>query len=156
MDDATRRFLADIGRKGGQRSRRTLAPEQARAMVAAREARRRVRLGMAAGIPACLITATPAVPGCDLVAAGLADLSAGRESPPALLVSMAAPRLQQLGIPVPTPLADPEERLYLRLAAQHGDAAHGRYNALVREMVSFARAAAPCLRAATAADPCAP
>ncbi len=41
MDDSTRRYLAEIGRRGGMRSRRTLTPEQARAMVAAREARRR-------------------------------------------------------------------------------------------------------------------
>ena len=40
MDQATRRYLAEIGRRGGQKSRRTLMPEQARAMVAVREARR--------------------------------------------------------------------------------------------------------------------
>ena len=37
------RYLAEIGRKGGQRSRRTLRPEQARAMVRIREARRAYR-----------------------------------------------------------------------------------------------------------------
>lgn len=37
------RYLAEIGRKGGQRSRRTLGPEQARAMVRIREARRAYR-----------------------------------------------------------------------------------------------------------------
>ncbi|MFM8566904.1 MAG: hypothetical protein ACKOCV_04395 [Gemmatimonadota bacterium] len=41
MDDATRKYLAEIGRRGGMRSRRTLSPDQARAMVAAREAKRR-------------------------------------------------------------------------------------------------------------------
>jgi len=43
MDDAIRQYLADIGRKGGRRSRRRLDPEQARAMVRVREARRAYR-----------------------------------------------------------------------------------------------------------------
>ena len=38
-----RAYLAEIGRKGGQRSRRRLAPEQARNMVRVREARRAFR-----------------------------------------------------------------------------------------------------------------
>lgn len=37
------RYLAEIGRKGGQRSRRKLGAEQARAMVRVREARRAYR-----------------------------------------------------------------------------------------------------------------
>jgi hypothetical protein len=82
----------------------------------------------------------------ELVTAGLADLAAGLESDEALLVSIAEPRLRLLGIPVPPPFSDPEERLFARLAGRHGDGAHGRYNALVRRLVSFARAAAPLLR----------
>ncbi len=35
-----RRYLAEIGRRGGRKSRRTLTSEQARAMVRIREARR--------------------------------------------------------------------------------------------------------------------
>lgn len=38
-----RAFLAEIGRKGGQTSRRALAPETAREMVRVREARRAYR-----------------------------------------------------------------------------------------------------------------
>ena len=34
------RYLAEIGARGGRRSRRTLSPEDARAMVNVREARR--------------------------------------------------------------------------------------------------------------------
>ncbi len=34
-------YLAAIGRKGGQKSRRTLTPEQAKAMVEAREKKRK-------------------------------------------------------------------------------------------------------------------
>jgi hypothetical protein len=43
MDPNTREYLAAIGRTGGTRSRRTLAPEEARRMVRVREARRAFR-----------------------------------------------------------------------------------------------------------------
>jgi hypothetical protein len=81
-----------------------------------------------------------ALPGADLVTAGLRDLSAGIESVSSLLVSIGAPRLRRLGIDVPPVAAHPEHRLYQRLLAEHGDAAHGQYNALVRRLVSFERA----------------
>jgi hypothetical protein len=86
--------------------------------------------------------ATRTLPGHDLIDAGLRDLREGRESIEALLVSAGAPRLASLGFIVPTPLPNAEHRLYLRLHAAHGDAAHSRYNALVRRLVSFERAAA--------------
>jgi hypothetical protein len=82
------------------------------------------------------------LPGNDIVDAGLRDLSQGTESVESLLVSMAAARLRELGLTVPSPFQDPELRLYRRLAAVHGAAAHARYNALVRRLVSFQRAAA--------------
>src|SRR5262245_53076731 len=41
MDKKIRDYLAAIGRKGGKKSKRTLTPEQAKAMVAAREKKRR-------------------------------------------------------------------------------------------------------------------
>ncbi len=84
-------------------------------------------------------------PGGDLIAAGLADLERGVESLPALLVSIGAPRLAALGVPVPRPLPDAERRLYERLQRDDPDAAHSRYNALVRRLVSFERALA-CAR----------
>ena len=40
---AIRRYLAEIGARGGRKSRRTLTPEAARAMVRVREARRAFR-----------------------------------------------------------------------------------------------------------------
>ncbi len=43
MDPAVRNWLAEIGRRGGKKSRRTLAPEAARLMVKVREARRAYR-----------------------------------------------------------------------------------------------------------------
>ena len=43
MDDAVRKYLSSIGRKGGLASRRELSGEQARSMVRVREARRAFR-----------------------------------------------------------------------------------------------------------------
>ena len=40
MDEAVRSYLAEIGRRGGRRSRRSLDPATARQMVRLREARR--------------------------------------------------------------------------------------------------------------------
>lgn len=40
MDNAVRRYLAEIGRRGGKKSRRTLDSTTARTMVRVREARR--------------------------------------------------------------------------------------------------------------------
>ena len=81
------------------------------------------------------------LPGGDLVEAGCADLARGVESAEALLVASFASRLRRVGLPVPLhTIAEPEHRLYRLLAAREPDAAHSRYNALVRRMVSFARA----------------
>lgn len=81
-------------------------------------------------------------PGGDLVHRGIRDLQQGIESVESLLVSVGAPRLRRLGMDVPAPFPSPEHRLYRLLGEQHGDAAHARYNALVRRLVSFERAAA--------------
>jgi hypothetical protein len=43
MDGKVRAYLAEIGRRGGRKSRRTLDPAAARAMVKVREARRAYR-----------------------------------------------------------------------------------------------------------------
>jgi hypothetical protein len=43
---------------------------------------------------------------------------------------------------MPSPIATPEHKLYLLLAREKGDAAHSAYNALIRRLVSFERAAA--------------
>jgi hypothetical protein len=82
-----------------------------------------------------------ALPGGELVAKGLRDVAAGVETVEALLVSIGAPRLTALGLTVERPLPDAEHRLYLALHAEDEDAAHARYNALVRLLVSFERAA---------------
>ena len=100
---------------------------------------------MAVGVPAGPLAADPALPGADLVAAGLRDLQDGRESIPALLVASFATRLRELGLPVPaTPVPSPELRLYMKLAEERPDA-HHHYNGLVRRLVSFVQAA-ECIR----------
>ena len=84
-----------------------------------------------------------ALPGGDLVAEGLRDLAQGRETVASLLVSVGAANLRSAGIDVPdTAFTDPEHRLYHLLAADDADSAHTRYNALIRRLVSFERAAA--------------
>jgi hypothetical protein len=82
-----------------------------------------------------------ALPGEELVERGLADLRAGRETIEALLVSVGAPRLRDLGLEVPQGPPAPEERLYRRLAREEPESAHARYNALVARLVSYERAA---------------
>lgn len=81
------------------------------------------------------------LPGAELVAQGLRDLNAGLRTTASLLVSIGAPRLRALGLEVLSPTDDAEHTLYLLLAQSDADAAHGRYNALVRRLVSFERAA---------------
>lgn len=81
-----------------------------------------------------------ALPGGDIVAEGLRDLEARVESAPALLVSIGAARLRSAGIDVAEEFGDPERRLYDLLARDDANSAHGRYNALVRRLVSFERA----------------
>lgn len=84
------------------------------------------------------------LPGEDIVKRGLADLAAGCESIPALLVQVARPRLQRLGVHVP-PVAEhsalsAEIRLYRGLRRDHQRDAYSRYNALLRLITSYARA----------------
>lgn len=88
------------------------------------------------------MSAAVPLPGAELVERGLTDLAGGVESIESLLVSVGAPRLRELGFAIREPFPSPEERLYRLLQARHGDAAHSRYNALVRRLVSFERAAA--------------
>ena len=82
------------------------------------------------------------LPGSELIGEGIRDLSSGVTSVAALLVSIGAPRLRRLGYTVPlSPERDPERKLYEALAATDSDSAHSRYNALIRRLVSFERAA---------------
>ncbi|MBI4229861.1 MAG: hypothetical protein HY608_03400 [Planctomycetes bacterium] len=82
-----------------------------------------------------------ALPGEDLVREGIRDLEAGRETVAACLVSIGAARLRRSGLTVSErTLPEPEHRLYGLLSSEDPDAAHGRYNALIRRLVSYERA----------------
>ena len=81
------------------------------------------------------------LPGGALVRQGLEDLAAGQETEASLLVLVGAPRLHRLGLAVPAESNGAEHRLYRFLARSDADSAHSRYNALIRALVSFERAA---------------
>ena len=79
------------------------------------------------------------LPGEALVRRGLADARAGRRTPAACLVQMARPRLVASGLLSEENsrlMDEPERELYRLLCEENGDA-YGRYNALMRELVSF-------------------
>jgi hypothetical protein len=79
-------------------------------------------------------------PGGDLVQEGVEDLGQGRQTIPALLVAIGAPRLRRAGLMIPPhTIEHPEHRLFEALARSNPDSAHSRYNALVRRLVSFER-----------------
>ncbi|MGI8594722.1 MAG: hypothetical protein ACR2ML_10235 [Solirubrobacteraceae bacterium] len=81
-------------------------------------------------------------PGADLIASGLEDLAADRETVAALLVCMASTRLRSIGLDVPSVTVErPSHRLYDLLAQDDARTAHSRFNALTRRLASFARAA---------------
>ena len=82
------------------------------------------------------------LPGADLIQAGLADYHDGRHSIPACLVRMARPRLSRAGLMAPsiTHDNDAELELYQLLSASEGPRSFSRYNALVRELISFEHA----------------
>lgn len=81
------------------------------------------------------------LPGGSIVRQGLLDLAGGKKTPSALLVSIGRPRLRGLGLPVPEIASQPANALYALLAESEPDSAHSRYNALIRILVSFERAA---------------
>jgi len=81
-------------------------------------------------------------PGEDLVAQGIADLKDAKETVASLLVSIGAPRLKRIGLDIPSPtFLSPERRLYSILNREGPNSAHSRYNALIRRLVSYERAA---------------
>ncbi|MFG0317031.1 MAG: hypothetical protein ACF8XB_07160 [Planctomycetota bacterium JB042] len=83
------------------------------------------------------------LPGQDVVERGLVDHASGIESEESLLVEIAASRLRDLGhtdAPAP-PGPDAELRLYRRLRRTHPADAYSRYNALLRRLSRYVRAA---------------
>jgi len=82
-------------------------------------------------------------PGAELILPGLQDLADGRVTITACLVSIARPAIEKSGLPKDFPplhyVSLPEHTLYRLLCAEGGDA-YGRYNSLLRRLVSFERA----------------
>jgi hypothetical protein len=82
------------------------------------------------------------LPGEKLVRQGLADFQAGIRTVPSCLIRIARPRLSRAGL---MPQSDngqcceAELELYDLLNQEGGDA-YSRYNALVRELISFENA----------------
>lgn len=57
-------------------------------------------------------------------------------------MAIGSPRLRRLGLELPEQLPqDPGDRLYDLLAQDDQDSAHSRYNAYIRRLVSYERAA---------------
>lgn len=88
------------------------------------------------------------LPGGEIIREGFADLQRGAATVPGLLVLIGSHRLGNLGLPMPSERliservdSDPEELLYDLLSRDDPDSAHSRYNALIRTLVSFERAA---------------
>jgi hypothetical protein len=64
------------------------------------------------------------------------------------LVSMAPNLLEEVGIDFPDrPIAEPELTMFRLIESQCGDAAHSRYNALRRPLISFVKTARIAARA---------
>ena len=81
------------------------------------------------------------LPAGDLIAQGLADFAAHRLTPEACLIAIARTRLGRAGLAIPPghEIPEPEHALYALLGAEPGDA-YSRYNALIRQLISFSQA----------------
>ena len=80
------------------------------------------------------------LPGFDLVSKGTDDLARGTVSREALLVSIAAGRLREGGIPVPPREqlpAEPELQLYRLLCRERPEDAYLLYSSLLERLISF-------------------
>jgi len=80
------------------------------------------------------------LPGGDLVDAGLAALTRNEATPESFAVSLAAHRLQREGVPIRSPMPNPEQGLYDALCKSSGELAHARYGAYLAQVTSFADA----------------
>jgi len=121
------------GREGGRTRAARMSPDARRAVARRAATARWIRGRFGASSFAAL-----GLPGADIVDAGLADLADGRTTAESLAVSLAAPRLRREGVPVTSSEENPEDALYRLLERRDGDLAHARYNAYLRQLVSFA------------------
>ena len=82
------------------------------------------------------------LPGAELLREALHDSGAGSVTISSCLLSIAKPRLERAGLPSPAAaggIPEAELTLYRLLMAEGGDA-FGRYQALLRRLVSFEQA----------------
>jgi hypothetical protein len=82
------------------------------------------------------------LPGCALIEQGLQDYVANRHTQQSCLIRMARPRLVKAGLldrAAPQHDINAELDLY-HLLSHEGNQAHSRYNALIRELISFEHA----------------
>lgn len=83
------------------------------------------------------------LPAADLIREGLSDVANRKETLASCLVQIGTPKMRRCGIEVSVSDEDAlsaDHRLYEMLAREYGRDAHRRYNALLRELVSFERA----------------
>ena len=81
------------------------------------------------------------LPGANLIQEGLRDYLEKRHTIPSCLVRMARHRLQRAGMIASSDNHDLDAELDLyQLLSNEGNRAHGHYNALIRELVSFEHA----------------
>jgi hypothetical protein len=87
-----------------------------------------------------VILTDSALPGAEILAAGLSDLERGAATSSALAVLVVARRLRQAGIDVPTLELDasPELTLYAQLNREEVRDPYGTYNSLLRRLGSLA------------------
>lgn len=81
------------------------------------------------------------LPGEEFVRKGLADLDAGEVTVEACLVSIASPRLRRRGLlPMNATLVHEAELILYGLLGKTEEDPYGRYNSLLRRLVSFEHA----------------
>lgn len=81
------------------------------------------------------------LPGAEFILKGLNDHHEKRSTISSCLVRIARPRLIRAGLMEPSPQHDIQAELDLyQLLASEGNQAHSRYNALIRELISFEHA----------------
>lgn len=81
------------------------------------------------------------LPGADRILQGVSDHQKNLHTIPSCLVRIARPRLCRAGLMEPSPQYDTHAELDLyQLLASEGNQAHSRYNALIRELISFEHA----------------
>lgn len=92
------------------------------------------------------------LPGADLVLAGLKEIRDGAPGEYGMLVLIASPRLNGLGLNIPASInldRPLEHELYSRLELSPAGDAYSRYNALLRSIASFCHALEQQLSRAT-------